>query len=153
MKTTQYQPFWVLERVLYLSHYWYQKEYLDINEENSISTILSIGKSTLFFSLLASKWVGYWRVLDGNISNHLALPDWSLITWPPPPPGAGEHLYRPDTTQVSIYPDLYHVTFHTSSYIRVYHKSCLLGIKGVLKIKFFILVCILQLNNLIRCCH
>ena len=24
--------------------------------------------------------VGYWRVLDGDISNHLAPPDWSLIT-------------------------------------------------------------------------
>ena len=40
-----------------LSHYWNQKEYLDINEDHSISTILSIRKSTLFVSLLVSKRV------------------------------------------------------------------------------------------------
>ena len=69
MKTTQYQPFWVLERVLFLSQYWYQKEYLDINEDHSISTNLSIGKSTLFVSLLVSKRVlrYKWRPLNSQL--------------------------------------------------------------------------------------
>ena len=66
MKTTQYQPFWVLERVLFLSNYWHPKEYLDISEHHSISTFLSIGKSTLFVSLLDSKRVlrYKWRSLN-----------------------------------------------------------------------------------------
>ena len=69
MKTTQYQPFWLLERVLFLSHYWHQKEYLDINEDHSISTILTIGKSTLFVSLLVSKRVlrYNWRPLNSQL--------------------------------------------------------------------------------------
>ena len=69
MKTTQYQPIWVLERVLYLSHYWYQKEYLDINEDHSISIILTIRKSTLFVWLLVSKRVlrYKWRPLNSQL--------------------------------------------------------------------------------------
>ena len=68
MKTTQYQPFWLLKRVLFLSHYWYQKEYLDTSEDHSIANFLSVGKSTLFVSLLVSKRVfGYkWRPLNIN---------------------------------------------------------------------------------------
>ena len=74
MKKTQYQPFWVLERVLFLSHYWYQKEYLDINKDHSIANFLSVGKSTLFVSLLVLKRVlSYnWRQL--NTCTDLTLP-------------------------------------------------------------------------------
>ena len=69
MKTTQYQPFWVLERVLFFSQYWHQKEYLDNSEHHSISTFWSIEKSTLFVSLLVSKRVlkYKWRPLNSQL--------------------------------------------------------------------------------------